>query len=290
MKKPTKILLTVLSAAFVISSIFWEGVYYIEGLSHLYYSQNVVKSVYKFLAVAAVILALFSLVAVMLFKGKKVVRVISAVILAVLIPAGFLASFVGMASVGILGSNGCSYTEDIANYGKYDEDYSFDHFPDKISPDMTVVDFSYYYKYVDINHIDVYLEVEFDDKETMDKYLNEAINSFSETGYLSYQNPYNPGYTDIVEDDWVLHSSETDFCASYINFDGDEEYKCVGMEYSSVTYSYDELTVIYNHTSIGSDIEVGDNPDEGEYYPKYLKRFGVEWNPKNNFSYECAEK
>ena len=290
MKKSAKTLVTFLSAVSLFGSIFWEGVYYIEGLSYLYHSQDVVKSVYIFFAVAIAVLALFSFVAAMLFKGKKVVRAISAVILTVLVPIGFLASFVGMASVGILGSNGCSYTEDIANYGKYDEGYSFSHFPDKITEDMTVVDFSYFYKYFDRNQVDAYLEIKLDDRETMDKYLNEAISTFSEKGYLSYQNPYDSAYTDIVEDDWVIYSGETGYLASSVVFGGDEDYKYVDMEYSSVTYSYDELIIIYNHTSIGSDIETGDKPDEGAYYPKYLKSFGVEWNPKNNFSYECVGK
>ena len=50
------------------------------------------------------------------------------------------------------------------------------------------------------------------------------------------------------------------------------------MRHSAVTYSYDELTVIYNYTRVGSDLAVGDDPDMGEYYPKYLKRFNVEWD------------
>ena len=52
---------------------------------------------------------------------------------------------------------------------------------------------------------------------------------------------------------------------------------------SVCNYEEGELTIIYNYTYIGSDIFVGDNPDKGEYYPKFLERFGVEWSKDNDF-------
>lgn len=51
----------------------------------------------------------------------------------------------------------------------------------------------------------------------------------------------------------------------------------------------DDMTVIYNYTAIGSDIEVGNDPDAGEYYPKYLEKFNVEHDSENDFGYEYIE-
>ena len=68
-----------------------------------------------------------------------------------------------------------------------------------------------------------------------------------------------------------------------------EEYKYVNMIYRSISYSYEELTIIYNYTDIGDDIEIGHDPDYGKFYPKYLEKFGVQHDPKNNFEYRYSE-
>lgn len=290
MKKGGKIALIVFSGLPFLSLIFWRAWFYLDGCSHLYYSQNVVNSIFVFFAIAILALLVFSAMAVMLFKCGKVIRVICTVLLAVSIPVTLFGSFLQMAFLALFGPIGCSYTEDIANYGTYDRGYDPAYFPDAITEDMTVVDFAYFYKYVDVDQVDIYLEVKFDDEETMERYLTAAKNAIStQDGILTYPNPYDPKYTDVVGNSWVVDSGQGTF-ASSIQFDGDDAYRYVEMNHYAVTYSYDELTVIYNYTYIGSDIEVGNDPDRGAYYPKYLERFGVEWDPANGFAYDYVEK
>ena len=283
MNKNKKIVLSVISLLSFFSIAFWEGTYYFGGLSYLYHSQEIVKETLIFSVIALLALGIFIAVIVMLFKSPKVIRIVCTVLLIAVIPVSLFSSFVCMLGLMVGGSKGCSYTEDIGNYGKYDEEFNVPYFPEAITDDMTVVDFSYFYKYADTDQTDIYLEVKFDNKKTMDKYLTTAKKAFSEKGVLTYKNPYNPEYTDIVENRWVMHSSEGSF-ASIIEFGKYESgTKYVDMDYFSITYSYEELTIIYNYTYIGSDIFVGDNPDKGEYYPRFLERFGVEWSQDNEF-------
>lgn len=281
MKKVGKIILTVLSILSFLCIAFVCAVYYVGGLSHLYYSQAVVNTVYIFCAVAILVLAVLILMIVTMFRSQTILRHICTVLLIAFIPLALFGSQLGIAISMIIGPNGCSYTEDIANYGKYDYEYHPTYFPDAITADMTVVKYAYFYKYLDTDQIDIYLEVKFRDQETMDKYLAEAKDAFSEDGVITYQNPYDPNYTDIIRKDRLLSS---------IYFSRDNDYKYVNMRQYSITYSYEELTIIYNYTSIGSDIEVGNDPDRGEYYPKYLERFGVEWDWANNFRYEYTKE
>lgn len=289
MKKAGKILLTVLSILSFISIAFWWGIYFFDGLTNLYYSPYVVKCAYIFVAVALLILLVLMTLNIMMFKCRKTIQIICTILLIAFIPVAFFGSFVGMAVLVVGGSNGCSYTEDIANYGKYDDGGVPDHFPEFITDDMSVVKYAYYYKYADIEHFDFYLEVKFENKDIMDQYLNAAQNAWSETGTITYQNPYDPKFTDIIEYDWVLNSTRDGYLASYIRFDGGEIYQYVDMDYASITYSYEELTIIYNFTEIGSDIAVGSNPDKDEYYPKFLERFGVEWSSDNDFYYKLPD-
>ncbi len=290
MKNTKKITLTVLSILAYLIVAFFAGVYYVGGLSHLYYSQNVVHRVYGFFAIAILVLMILIALIILMFKCKKIIRIICALLLIAFLPAAFYGCLVEMVVLTIQDANGCSYTEDVAHYGRYDQEYNIPYFPESITEDMTVVQFAYFYKYIDIDQTDIYLEVKFEDQETMDLYLTTAKNSLSETGILTYQNPYDPKYTDIIPNQWVEYSSQSGSLSAVIRFSNFDDYRYVEMYYQSITYSYDELTIIYNYTDIGSDIEVGNNPDGGEYYPKYLERFGVKWNPDHNFTYEYVEE
>ncbi|MBQ4510145.1 MAG: hypothetical protein II984_05430 [Clostridia bacterium] len=288
MKNQGKIILTVFAALSFLCVIFWKGVYYVGGLSHLYYSKDVLNSVYYYIAISIFAIAIFTTLVILMFKSKGTLKIICISLLIVIMLASMVISFFEMLVVSLLGSNGCSYTENIDNYGKYDG-YEVSYFPKTITDDMTVIKFSYYYKYVDIDQVDIYLEVKFKDKETMDLYLSEATSKLNDGNVIKYQSPYNSKYTDIISNRSVRYGSEGDL-ASYIKFDGDDDYKYVEMGYNSISYSYDELVIIYNYTFIGSDIMVGNNPDKGEYYPKYLERFGVEWNPNNDFMYKYIKE
>lgn len=287
MKKTGKIILTILSLCSFLWLAFWITAYYINGLSYLYYTRNVVVAICVCCAVLLLVLALIVAIIVIMFKSKETMRVISVILLIVLIPVSFFSSLLPMAITFFEDPYGCSYTEDIANYGKYDRSAPL-YFPKRITQDMTVVDFTYYYKFTtdrlfDITHTtDIYLEVEFDDKETMKKYLTEAKKAFSE-GSLEYRNPYNANYVDVIRRS-KLYSGEWRADHNYVSFGDDKGYRYVNIDYCSITYSYEELTIIYNYTYIGPETEIGNRPDKGEYYPKILERFGVEWNKDSKFS------
>lgn len=285
MKKTGKTVLSYFSGFSFLSVVFWWAIYYLGGLSYLYYNKEVVKHIFVFFTVVILLLILLIAIIMLMYRSKKAIRIICTILLVIFIPASLYGALIGMLVTGVITTNGCSFTEDIANYGKYDYDFKVSHFPETITSDMNVVNFRYFYKYSDADQIDVFLEVKFENKEIMNRYLTTAKKALSNNGVLTYQNPYNSKYTDIVENTDVLLNNEGKY-ASFIEFKGDDDYKYVHMRYNSITYSYEELTILYNHTSIGSDIETGNNPNNGEYYPKYLERFGVEWNHKNNFKYE----
>ena len=145
-----------------------------------------------------------------------------------------------------------------------------------------------FYKYADVDQIDIYLEVKFDDADIMEQYLTTAIDAFSETGTISYPNPYDGKYTDVIRNRSVIWSPEGNFAAEIL-FEENNSYRYVDMHYTSVSYSYEELTIIYNYTYLGSDIEVGDDLDQAQYYPRFLQRFGVEWDPDKSFRYRIEE-
>ncbi len=265
-----KILLTVLSCISFLGVAFITFFYFYDGLNYMYYSRGVVNAVVLSLLIIALSLALLVLVIVLMFKGKIRARITCSILLIFFIPVSMVAGLLGSA-VNYFGPYGCSYTEDIANYGSYDYKFSTAYFPQSITEEMTVVGFSYFYKYVDTFQTDIYLEVKFSDKSTMEKHLNTAKDAFSENGFLEYQNPYNSKYTDIIGSDLSIDFVER----------GD--YKYVEMRCYSVTYSCEELTIIYNYTNIGSDLAYGNDHDNGEYYPHYLTRFNVEFDPSNSF-------
>lgn len=265
--------------------------YYIDPLGYTYHSNKVVRDACVFGVIALLLTAfMITLIIVAIRSKKRRTVIILNSVLAASIVLSLLMFFTGFGMIFVCGTNGCSYTTDIDTYGKYESDgFEISYFPEKITDDMTVVQYSYYYKPVDTHNFDIYLEVKFDDVKTMENYLAKVKDAFSADGCVEYQNPYNSAYTDIVKNTWVIYSNVEGSFISRIQFKGSEEYKYVDMTYYSVSYSYDDLTVIYNYTAIGGDIEVGNNPDAGEYYPKYLEKFNVEHNSENDFGYEYIE-
>ncbi len=285
MKIIGKIILAVFSALAFLGAALAVFTYYAGGLSdYLYYSQEVVEKVFFCGLIILFLLALLIGIIVVMFKcRKKIFRIVCTVFLIVLIPLEIYFFFAVTVVSMVLGPNGCSYTEDIANYGVYDNELPIPYFPETITEDMTVVDFAYYYKHIDRSQIDIYLEVRFDDRETMERYLTEAKKAFSEKGTIEYQNPYNEAYTDVIGWSYWKATDQWEIGHNYVSFGGDEDYRYVDTYYSGVSYSYEELTVIYHYTDVGNDLEIGDDPDQAEYYPKIFRRFGVEWNSDNGF-------
>ena len=66
MKNSGKIILTVLAAFSFFGVIFWKGVYYIGGMSHLYYSNDVVNSIYYYIAISIFAIALFTMLVIVI--------------------------------------------------------------------------------------------------------------------------------------------------------------------------------------------------------------------------------
>ena len=289
MKNGMKVAKIVVTAAVALSfalTAFFLGDHYVGGLSYLYHSEGTLTVALAFIGIMALVLAVIVAVAVWMFKSKKAAEIISLILLILFIPSAHLASLAGIFTSIAMGSYGCSYTENVQNYGVLDDDLKLpSYFPEAITEDMTAVKYTYFYKEVDRTQIDLYLEVSFDDRETMERYLTEAKQSFSAKGVEEYQNPYNEKYTDVIgwceyiasKDSWYLDHS-------IIDFQGREGYQYVWIMYNVITYSYEELTVIYNHTSLGEEICVGYDPDNNEYYPEILERFNVEWDKKNFFN------
>lgn len=276
MKKSIKISLSIFSIFALLCILFSYGCYYIDGCSHLYYDQDVLNHLYIFILITFLVLCLFAFILYKMFKGNKICKFL----LIIFIPIAMIISFFQFLILGIIGPYGCSYTKDINNYGKYDLEYHLSYFPTEITSDMQVINFAYYYKYVDVTQTDIYLEVKFESKEIMDNYLNIAMNSLSKSSdIITYQNPYNSNYTDVVSNVKRVLAKEY-----YVNHISLLEGKYDMIIYEVVTYSYDELIIIYNYTHIGNDIFYGDDPNNGKYYPEILKRFNVSISSENNFN------
>lgn len=270
------------------SSVFAE--YYIDALGYRFCNIWVIVDACIFIVVFLALLAAVIYLIVKVIKNTLDDSHDITLTLLLAIPIVSIFAFVaGFLMLFANGSNGCSYTEDINNYGQYEiRESAIAYFPEKITDEMNVVKYSYYHKSIGSSYYDIYLEVRFDDVEAMERCLEVARASFTDNGYVEYTNPYDPTYTEIVENESRIYSNEGDFISS-IEFRG-EEYKYVSMLYHSVSYSYDNMTVIYNFTQTTSEINVGNDPDAGKFYPRYLEKFGVEWNPEHDFRYEYRQE
>ena len=285
------LILSLISFGTLLHALSIFASYYIDALEYTYHSDKVIRDAFVFSIIAVLLIAfVLALIIVALISKNKLTGIISKITLAVIIPLSFCAFFAGLGILIVNGSNGCSYTNNIENYVNSDKnDFDISYFPEKITDQMTVVQYSYYQKSIDTHNHDIYLEVKFEDVETMEQYLFIAKEAFSDSGYIEYQNPYDSSFTDIIKNTWVLYSNSEGSFASIIQFEDSEEYKYVNMIYRSISFSYEELTIIYNFTEIGDDIEIGNDPDYGKFYPKYLEKFGVQHDPKNNFEYRYSE-
>lgn len=179
----------------IASSVFAE--YYIDALGYRFCSIWVIVDACIFIVVFLALLAAVIYPIVKVIKNTLDDSHDITLSLLLAIPIVSIFAFVaGFLMVFVNGSNGCSYTEDINNYGQYEIGESeIAYFPEKITDDMTVVRYSYYAKHIGGSNYDIYLEVRFDDIEVMERYLDEARASFSHNGYVEYTNPYDPTYT-----------------------------------------------------------------------------------------------
>ena len=283
-----KILLSILCIGVFLLCALPFIYYYLGGLGYIYYAPSVERDFNIAVAVCAVALVLLIVLIVMMCKAKRIVaKIITTVLLIASVIVNLPLGSFGYALLVVSGVNGYSYTEDIANYGVYDRDYyKMDYFPESISEDMEVVKFAYFASCeTGAWRHDIYLEVKFENAEDMTRYLSDAKASFLPNEAIEYESPFNPQYTDIMI--WKMNKNNNKWYLydNYISF-GCNRNKYTDMDYSCISYSYDELTVIYSDTYVTLDIPIGNNLDDGAYYPKILERFGVEW--KDGYSFNSS--
>ncbi len=267
-------ILATLLAAFAFLSALVPSAVVVLGNKYYVYPQGISLTAITVWAIAAIVLFIL-LILIVIYYWRTLFRgfwreLLSAILVIAYVFALFYAGWMSTAVYIILGPQGHSYTEDIANYGVYDFEYSPKHFPESIDDDMEVIKYSYFHKYSDASQTDIYLEVKFDSEEDFNYHLNKAIETFGEDGVNTFENPYDPSYTDVINSKWS---------AGIQMVQSSDAYSYVDMFYYSISYSKDELIIIYNHTRVGSDLEVS------YYYPAYLRRFNVEFDPENDFEY-----
>ncbi len=273
MKKILIVLLALLSSIiFILFALLslkfhFDYLYYYE----FYTTDSVVASI-VWVAILIVISILFVLLLRFACKTEKTVASI-ALLVALIIGFAYLSTYSFFALA--FGYNGCDYTEDIANYDRFGANLKY--FPEEITDDFEVVDYSYYHTLLDTDHTEIYLEVRFDNLEVMEKYLLSAITAFDTYGVQEYQNPFNPTYTDIVADTIAMQRGSGETFSAYIDCDSYQKHRYTEAYYRAISYSYEELSIIYVYLDMGSDISID------HYYPKYLRRFDVEWNSDIDF-------
>ena len=275
MKKILIVLLSLLSAIIFIlfallSLHFHFGyLYYYE-----FYTMDSVVASIVWVAILLFISILFVLFLRFAYRTEKIALPVTLIILFAYLSAYSFASCA-------FGYNGCDYTEDIANYDRFGANLKY--FPEKLTDDFEVVDYSYYHTLLDTDHTEIYLEVRFDNREVMEKYISSAHSAFGTCGVQEYQNPFNPTYTDIVADTIAMKRGSGETFSAYINFGFYKKHRYVEANYSAISYSYEDLSIIYVYLDMGSDISID------HYYPKYLRRFDVEWNSDIDFYVKYEE-
>ena len=145
--------------------------------------------------------------------------------------------------------------------------------------DAEVLNFSYYKNSL-FNHSDIYLELKFQDVESIERYLNEIILKLEERNqekvapcyakdgkhYHSEPNPYNSSYTDIFSLDKAMWSAGVNF-VGYRYEPGDiNNYHTY---YEIISYSMEDLIIIQT----ASDGFFG--TAKNEHLPKYLEHFNM---------------
>ena len=247
------LILSVISLVTFLNALSIFASYYIDALGYAYHSDKVVHDAYVFGIIAALlIIFVLTLIILAIFSKNKRTGIVSKFILVAIFILSICAFLVGLSMLLVNGSNGCSYTEDIENYVNSDnDDFRISYFPEEITDQMTVVQYSYYQKSIDTHNHDIYLEVKFKDVETMEQHLLVAKESFSDEGYIEYQNPYDSSFTDIIENTWVRYSSSEGGFASIIRFEDREEYKAENVFYVPLQARWSSLVANAKSPKIG---------------------------------------
>ncbi len=174
-------------------------------------------------------------------------------------------------------------------YTEKAEDYNSELYPinapiflENIPIEAEIISYSYYNYWEEDR--DTYLELKFQDRSDMEKYIEQLISCVikreqkgsgkdANECFVERTNPYQESYTDL-------------FCTSYKSYVSDycytgyeiEHYENSGIIYSCnyglISYSYEDLIVIQTSCQ-GSIVK-----SVQEYTPKYFVRFNVPENEK----------
>lgn len=168
----------------------------------------------------------------------------------------------------LFGPNGYSYTQNIKNYLITDSEMiqaSF--FPDEITSEMKNVKYGYFYAITDAWAIELYLEVQFEDSQTLDKYLDLTLSKVKKENITLKNNEFDSSYNTYYIENSYIYVSEL----SSGNYD-------IEGNMDSVSYSYETNTIIFSSISF-CEYYTSDYP-----IPFYFERFGIEINNDTEIS------
>ena len=263
-----KILLTVFLCINFFFVALFSGYYYCRWLGvYDYVNDGAVIGTIIWAVVMLVSIAILVVLLVFLHRKTekhKALKMLNLDILMLLLPISAFTAIYFLSMIVFGNTVGYSYTENVEHYQEIiesEENAIYTHFPDINDEDMEVVNFSHFFKVTDHGRYDVFLEVRFDDRETMERYVSQAISELGERYGKTYQNPYNSSYTDSVKEKYDIH------------WDFDHDDHCdIDAYYQGISYSYDDMTVLYVYTDI-------EGISTKEYLPKYLQYFGILCEP-----------
>ena len=172
------------------------------------------------------------------------------------------------------------YTENIKDYHAESYPIPSTFFLSKLPNNTKVKSFSNYSYWHEL--FDVYLELEFDSKEEMDKYIssivNNDLNSSSKENreepingwIIEEKNPYNDSYVDLISTELTSGTINERWVGYTISIQ--DEKTVVSTNLSIISYSYQDLTVIQSYM-YGSY-----NTNANDYVFKYFTRFNIPIN------------
>lgn len=162
--------------------------------------------------------------------------------------------------------NGYSYTENIDNYLVLEWECENEvYFPEKITEDMKNPKYVYAFAKNDAYALEIFLETQFDDLDTMNYYLNESIEKVGINNLVLKTNEGNSNYmTYYLKDSFYIIE----------NYDGN--YSVYGQMFS-ISFDYESKTIVW------SSIEFYEFFTDDYGIPAYFEKFNIELI--DNFSF-----
>ena len=153
-------------------------------------------------------------------------------------------------------------------------------FPKSIPENTSNAVYRYYQYFSDR---DVYLELSFFDRGSMEGYIDSIKNNLDPEKTLTKSNPYNSNYTDLFAFYMIASSKPDGEWKNYLYYKTEPlPYggTRISSVYSVISYSYDDLTVI---TACFDGVRIIDDDKDQKLIPFYLKHFNA--NFKEPFEY-----